>query len=344
MLLYSVTDITNRLWRQSARLYDSLGEQELLIGLISGTSTHFRTKEALDQEGAGNYLEAINIYMELKEEFEEKDLGNIYCHILVIINGFILDSKRDCEEKELWLERALISLQHLCRWDLMYDTVDGIVESHTNDLANNKEASTLDVFLSSKNPVHNSLKDRFCPYYVQSMLMFSEHEKSNIISSKLNELNEFISRISNLSSTSSATISPEAEMNEDTYSDSQESSAIVKQWFEKTLSSEMALGYLLQRNFARAQDMIAAGVSQFVEQWTSLHPHAIQARRKLLTRLPRLIIVEDGILTTCSKDNSKTKSFVFESATSKTIKEVRFNLLYCNRQSIPNFPLKLSRA
>jgi tetratricopeptide (TPR) repeat protein len=187
------------LWRQLSRLYQQLGDADILIGLAPKLSLHHavKTKLALDAEINGDYAEALKIYDELNNENTQYSSSFNTSTIQSTMendntkleegnnhNSIKLNDLND-EEQKIWSNRSMICLTQLCNWDELYRQVDKNVLQYSNKLnvfennmSNDHSDSNLAFImstlqLSKTNDVE--IKERFSTPYLTSLLHCENH-------------------------------------------------------------------------------------------------------------------------------------------------------------------------
>jgi hypothetical protein len=254
-------------------LYDTLGENHILIGLAAKLSSTF-SKEvqlALDAEICGNYTEAIKIYSHLNKATEASKLQNQ-------------------EEIDLWNDRSLSCMNQLCDWQQLYFQVETL--SQQSIASDKTEISGKKLFnimsnLSSTIQTENSIKERFMPYYITCLFNDSEREE---------EYEAFLDNI--------MTHQP----NQNFKKEKSDPLLGLKNWVEAKYSIEIASCFVAKKKWPRALQFINLSYSQFLEKWATIHPCANQARKFLLQKLQRIVELEDTVEFYSSSNKSDSYS------------------------------------
>lgn len=144
------TDNLQDAWGQLARLYKSLGEEDVLLGLYEKhISRQQLTKQALEAELQGDYIKALNIYEEATQHAAEgKDWGQ----------GEEGGAAPSEQEMDLWENGRLECLAKLTKWDDLAANTLEEVEHDTNRLFEDRYA---DPYLSYFIVSHSKVKQRW---------------------------------------------------------------------------------------------------------------------------------------------------------------------------------------
>jgi hypothetical protein len=181
------------LWVQLSRLYECLGENDIVLGLAIRTCSVKQAREALDYEISNNYKDACRLYSELNDamndyndhsdnEMEQDDGAND-------VDDAIKNARK--EDVTMWNERNLECLRQLCDWNQLYSKLDVVVSDITDESAN-----LLDIMLNNihiDNEKQKKIQSKLLPYYIQSLLHYDDsnedkQEKQDLLKSFINQL------------------------------------------------------------------------------------------------------------------------------------------------------------
>lgn len=289
---YSVVHSANNceeIWRQLYRLYDKLGQTDVLLGLTARLSTDGNSKNnqaqrtsirlALDAEMDGNYTEAVRIYSELNQLNDELIMRNANN---TTTDNFIIPCQA---ERDLWDERTLLCLHKLCDWEQLHECVDKVTRLRLMDAQKpNIQYASLPRLLSELdlgNEMENKAKEQLIPHYLYSILHLSCPYKgyNYTTNTSIKELKEFIdSLLVNANTLDTAEQHRQREL---------------KQWLERNYPMELAIVFAIFEQWAKARLYCDQAHRLFVNHWSTIHPCAYQARKKLLLQLQPILEIRD---------------------------------------------------
>lgn len=313
------------IWHQLYRLYDRLGEKDVLVGLTARLSEDASTtttcststtevdaaedalvvagtvqgraeltRRALDAELSGDFQEAVRIYASLNEASDQEEAagdGEAESDVLHIAGI-------SQEERNLWDERSLLCLRQLTDWQQLYDCVDKVARISLHDSADPdamqpaEEPRLWEVLsgLDSRSERQNRLKEQVIPHYLQSLLHLGCPYSESPVAVAENERNTqerdaFIERVLSYQSTTVST-SKDAARTASQYE--------LRQYIENTFPIELATAFASKGQWARTRLYCEQAHQRFLSQWSSLHPCATEARRQLLTQLQPILELRDA--------------------------------------------------
>ena len=274
------------IWHHLYRLYDCLGERDVLLGLTaklgeeaapesadSPSSDHARlTKQALDAELSGDYQEAVRIYSSMNEAVDRQ---------LEEGGGAPVVAQT---ERDLWDERTLRCLKQLCDWQQLYDCVGNVAQLSLEDAGQTgvRDRDLWDIMsgLNGRNPAENRLKEFLLPHYLQSLQHLScPYTDASETTGPAQERTRFIERV--------LAHQPNRDLDKGYLYE-------LRKYVEQRFPIEVAVGAASMGDWARTRLFCDQAHTRFISQWSALHPCATQARRQLLTQLQPVIELRDA--------------------------------------------------
>ena len=297
----SVDEITlSPIWGQLLRVYDELQENEVMISIamkaVPDSSKAHSLKCALDAELRGEYLTAIEIYGSLLEACKSSDNGGkkrSYDQISPVSS--INDEIDSRFEKQLWFDRSLSCHMKLGDWGKLHDFIstDGLdcvitskesssnLSMKRNRMGGQHEISFLDEICSGTiNERGSSTKGRLIPHYFRSLLNFIP-----------NFCNDQVSEDSMNPVSTKAFTFIDKMLQAGHHNASKTANG--KMWFERTCSLELAIASAIKNDWSRVNLYSEMAYDDFLKKWSSLHPCALPARKKLLLCLEEILEVRD---------------------------------------------------
>jgi hypothetical protein len=297
------------IWHHLYRLYDQLGERDVLLGLTAklgdsgapaapdtdeaaGPTAEVLqqrsalTRQALDAELSGDFQEAVRIYSLLNEQADRQ----------LEEDGAEAAAAVAQAERDLWDERSLHCLKQLCDWQQLHDCVDKVARLSLADAAQTGDEMAVELEgrelwevmaeLDIRSPVQNRLKERLLPHYLQSLLQLScPYTDAMEVAGPAQERTKFIERL--------LSYQPP---NLTTAADARRSAVLyeLRQYVEGHFPRELAVNAAAAGQWARSRLYCEQAQQLFLSQWSALHPCAIGARRQLLARLQPLTELVDA--------------------------------------------------
>ena len=235
--------LINNIWNNITKLYESINEKDLLLGLIANLSLNSETKKAIDFETEAEVMEAFKIYENLSKE-HNMDMDN---HMDMDMD---MDNSMDFD-KELWNNRSLLCLKQLCEWNIIYERIDDFIQSD-NDTQTDDAHHLNSLLLTSIN------REKYLKYYFQSL----------IHTNKQTELSNLLNQISLNSSVATST--------------STSTMIAMKQNIETNYTIELAISYYLQNEKMKSLNYIRFGIMKFLDLWLISHYNAKEDLLQLL--------------------------------------------------------------
>ncbi|CAM9285642.1 unnamed protein product [Discosporangium mesarthrocarpum] len=266
-------------WLQLSRLYATLGERDVLVGLSARASRLERTREALEEELTGDYAAALGVYSDLARKYDTR----FEPESAESPPGWGDDGTgqgASAAELETWDLRQLECMRQLGRWKDLKQSVL-IMAADCEALPARAEGDnslpTIEIDRGDPremlwtNPVH---RDKIMPYYVWSLVQDEERDGSELVS--------FLEM-------STAQDAPPVRL------DPRDVSATTTRlgWLEQNMPGELARAWLIKGDFGRAHKCVSLCYDRFLERWSGLHPCANAARGEQLRGLQIVVEVED---------------------------------------------------
>lgn len=267
-------------WRDLSRLYEALGDRDVMLNLAARMSHDAQTGAALDCELRKDFSGACTIYDELRavaDTAERSMEGAEY-------------NEEDEDMRRLWDARALECKRQLCDWNALVLEANcvginaarrarrshGSSRMDTDD--DEEDPSSLLALLTggrSSEAQQRLLRDRVLPYYVQGIVgrCVEVRDPSPV---KPNAALTALTDLMTYDSTSNAAATD------------------VRRFLESRHAAEIATAFAVRGDWGRVRSYAVEAHSRFLEAWASLHVCAWTARRGLLQGLSRVAELEDA--------------------------------------------------
>jgi hypothetical protein len=306
-------------WHQLGRLYNSLGERDIFLGLSTSLSSNNDSLKALMAEMDGDFSTASKLFsdlsekcllqqrgagMDISEEIEEESPDAYMIDEDDTMRALDAAKKAADEwleanpiETAMWNDRAIECLKQLCDWSGMETILEKFV---VNDV---DKTLKIDTILSDF-----SIRDRFLSPYVSCLAMFEDKDHAD-------KLYNVCQQILNPPALSGGQLADPADSDQKVGSVSSTELLQLKGWLESRHSAELAVVYAKRKEWGRSRNCANVNYMQFMRDWAGLHPCSTQARKNLLRSAQRIVEIEDialnspsarlGQLATVNKGDSK---------------------------------------
>jgi hypothetical protein len=289
-----------RIWHQLYRLYDKLGEKDVLLGLTaklgeeaeedsgaagaagggdadSPLSHSELSRRALDAELSGDFEEAVRIYSSLNEQVDQQ----------LQEGGAQADAAVDQAQRDLWDERSLQCLKQLCDWKQLYECVDKVARLSLADTVRaGRGLWEVMSSLGGGSPQEGRLKEYLLPHYLQSLLHLScPYTPAAETAGPMQERDSFVGRVLSYQPAHLAGGSNPGQAT---------NLFDLRQYVENRFPVELATCAASAGQWARARKHCEQANQRFVARWSAVHPCATQARRQLLSELQLVVELTDA--------------------------------------------------
>jgi hypothetical protein len=242
-------------WMQLSRLYSSLQEQDIVLGLCEKTSKLLETRNALDCEMKGRYKEAQKIYTGLIERALRVEDGE----------EDWTDQEPSEVEKAQWEQGMESCYKNLLRWERLKEYVKD------NVLADEDEDGNADESFIEKDTSESIFEKRIWDRkyrtemhtYMRCLLGLCTQKRKEGI-----ELKEFV---------------------EDAWLDETGKLADRKQLLTDEFGIETCLALLLGNKESAGKDLVRKGLGKFLAEWVSSDSIGVIAKRAKLRTLQRFV-------------------------------------------------------
>lgn len=270
-----------QIWINLARLYSTLEEKDMIMGLLFQISRLHDTRKALDAEIRGDYPLAVTTYNRLLEASESvvRDESDSFDWDQMddVLSSSISPSTPSKQEKQMWNERSLMCVRYLLDWDQLYEKVDALSSDKAED---EKSLGVIQRLLECD--FQRKDISWLIPFYVHSIshiggFTVTYDPAAAVVGSQglhWEETSLFVQSISNAVDSRVARL---------------------KDMTEKNHPCDVAACFLSLGELSRAQAYASLTYSRFIDRWSALHPCASSARCSLLAGLQRVVELEDAI-------------------------------------------------